>query len=109
MLGARRLASQDLDPLGVLCNLSRSDAEHVVVLRLQPTDLRVEGLSRLRKGLRTVSSVLYERGLAEARQEILTATEALLRDERRLSPSALASVIPLARSRLEVTGPPLWG
>ena len=43
------------------------------------------------------------RRVAEARQQVLQSTEALLRDERRLTPSAVASVIRQARSQLDVT------
>ena len=47
--------------------------------------------------------MMSARRVAEARQQILASTETLLRDERRLSPSAVASVIRQARSRLDVT------
>lgn len=70
------------------------------ILRLHYIDgLTMDQLARLYKTPRSTIA----RRVAEARQEILSATEALLRDERRLSPSALASVIRLGKSRLEVT------
>lgn len=43
------------------------------------------------------------RRVSDARQEVLSATEELLRVERRLSPSAVASVIRQARSQIQLT------
>jgi RNA polymerase sigma-70 factor (ECF subfamily) len=76
------------------------DASERTILRLHYFDgLTMDQLSRLYKTPRSTVA----RRVAEARQQILTATETLLRDERKLSPSAVASVIRQARSRLEVT------
>lgn len=76
------------------------DANERTILRLH----HIEGLTmdQLARLYRTPRSTIARR-VADARQQILTATEALLRDERRLSPSAVASVIRQARSRLDVT------
>ena len=59
----------------------------------------MDQLARLYKTPRSTIA----RRVAEAREKILEATESLLRDERRLSPSAVASVIRQAKSRLDVT------
>ncbi|MFO0672931.1 MAG: sigma factor-like helix-turn-helix DNA-binding protein [Polyangiaceae bacterium] len=70
------------------------------ILRLHYIDgLTMDQLARL---YQTPRSTIARR-VADARQAVLAATESLLRDERRLSPSAVASVIRQARSRLQVT------
>lgn len=80
--------------------LAGLDESGRTILRLHYIDgLTMDQLARLYKTPRSTIA----RRVAEARQQILEATEALLRDERRLSPSALASVIRLGKSRLEVT------
>lgn len=80
--------------------LGALDESGRTILRLHYIDgLTMDQLARLYKTPRSTIA----RRVSEARQQILQATEALLRDERRLSPSALASVIRLGRSRLEVT------
>jgi RNA polymerase sigma-70 factor (ECF subfamily) len=81
----------------VLANL---EANERTILRLHYIEgLTMDQLARL---YQTPRSTIARR-VADARQQILIATESLLRDERRLSPSAVASLIRDARSRLEVT------
>lgn len=76
------------------------DVNERTVLRLHYIDgLTMDQLAHLYKTPRSTIA----RRVAAARQEILHATEALLRDERRLSPSSIASVIRQARSQLQVT------
>jgi RNA polymerase sigma-70 factor (ECF subfamily) len=80
--------------------LANIDENGRTILRLHYIDgLTMDQLAKL---YQTPRSTIARR-VAEARQAILQATESLLRDERRLSPSALASVIRLGKSRLEVT------
>lgn len=80
--------------------LGNLDARERTILRLHYIDgLTMDQLARLYKTPRSTIA----RRVAEARQQILSATEALLRDERRLSPSSVANVIRDARSRLDVT------
>lgn len=80
--------------------LSGLDANERAILRLHYFEgLTMDQLARL---YQTPRSTIARR-VAEARTAILAATENLLRDERRMSPSAIASVIREARSRLEVT------
>jgi RNA polymerase sigma-70 factor (ECF subfamily) len=80
--------------------LARLDPEERAVLRLHYIEgLTMDQLARLYKTPRSTIA----RRIAEVRQQILEATEALLSDEKRLSPSAIASVIRQARSRLQVT------
>lgn len=80
--------------------LADLDENGRTILRLHYIDgLTMDQLSRLYKTPRSTIA----RRVAEARQQILTATETLLRDERRLSPSSVASVIRQARSQLQVT------
>ena len=80
--------------------LAGLDANERTILRLHYIEgLTMDQLARL---YRTPRSTIARR-VAEARQQILAATEALLRDERRLTASAVASVIRQARSQLEVT------
>ena len=80
--------------------LAALDANERTILRLHYIEgLTMDQLARLYKTPRSTIA----RRVAEARQQILEATEALLRDERRLSPSSVASVIRQAQSRLEVT------
>lgn len=82
------------------------DANERTILRLHYLEgLTMDQLARLYKTPRSTIA----RRVAEARQQILVSTEALLRDERRLSPSSVASVIRQARSRLEVTMTRLLG
>ena len=82
------------------------DANERTILRLHYIEgLTMDQLARLYKTPRSTIA----RRVAEARQQILVATETLLRDERRLSPSSVASVIRQARSRLEVTMTRLLG
>jgi RNA polymerase sigma-70 factor (ECF subfamily) len=76
------------------------DASERTVLRLHYLEgLTMDQLSRL---YQTPRSTIARR-VAQAREQILVATESLLREERRLSPSAVASVIRQAQSQLEVT------
>jgi RNA polymerase sigma-70 factor (ECF subfamily) len=80
--------------------LSGLDESGRTILRLHYIDgLTMDQLARLYKTPRSTIA----RRVAEARQQILEATESLLRDEKRLSPSAVASVIRQAKSRLDVT------
>jgi RNA polymerase sigma-70 factor, ECF subfamily len=80
--------------------LAGLDENGRTILRLHYIDgLTMDQLARLYKTPRSTIA----RRVAEARQKILEATETLLRDERRLSPSAVASVIRQAKSRLDVT------
>ena len=80
--------------------LAGLDENGRTILRLHYIDgLTMDQLAKL---YQTPRSTIARR-VAEARQAILESTESLLRDERRLSPSALASVIRLGKSRLEVT------
>lgn len=80
--------------------LSGLDANERTILRLHYIDgLTMDQLAHLYKTPRSTIA----RRVAEARQQILVATEALLRDEQRLSPSSVASVIRQAQSQLEVT------
>lgn len=76
------------------------DASERTILRLHYIDgLTMDQLAHIYKTPRSTIA----RRVAAARQEILTATETLLRSEHRLSPSAVASVIRQAKSRLDVT------
>ena len=80
--------------------LAGLDENGRAILRLHYIEgLTMDQLARLYKTPRSTIA----RRVAEARQEILVATETLLRDERRLTPSAVASVIRQAQSQLEVT------
>jgi RNA polymerase sigma-70 factor (ECF subfamily) len=80
--------------------LDELDANERTILRLHYIEgLTMDQLARLYKTPRSTIA----RRVAEARQQILSATEARLRDEKRLSPSSVASVIRQAQSRLEVT------
>lgn len=80
--------------------LAGLDANERTILRLHYIDgLTMDQLSRLYKTPRSTIA----RRVAEARDQILVATEAFLRDEGRLSASAVASVIRRARSQLDVT------
>lgn len=80
--------------------LASLDAKERSLLRLHYIDgLTMDQLARLYQTPRSTVA----RRVAEARQSVLTATESMLRDERRLSPSAVASVIRQAKSRLQVT------
>jgi RNA polymerase sigma-70 factor (ECF subfamily) len=80
--------------------LAGLDESGRTILRLHYIDgLTMDQLARLYKTPRSTIA----RRVAEARQQILEATESLLRDEKRLSPSAVASVIRQAKSRLDVT------
>jgi RNA polymerase sigma-70 factor (ECF subfamily) len=80
--------------------LAALDANERTILRLHYMDgLTMDQLAQLYKTPRSTIA----RRVAEARQQILAATETLLRDERRLSPSSVASVIRQARSQLGVT------
>jgi RNA polymerase sigma-70 factor (ECF subfamily) len=81
----------------VLAGLEANDR---TILRLHYIEgLTMDQLARL---YQTPRSTIARR-VADVRSQILVATEALLRDERRLSPSAIVSVIERGRSRLEVT------
>jgi RNA polymerase sigma-70 factor (ECF subfamily) len=80
--------------------LAGLDASERTILRLHYMDgLTMAELGRLYKTPRSTIA----RRVAEARERILTETETVLREEQRLSPSALASVLRQAKSRLEVT------
>ena len=76
------------------------DASARTILRLH----YIEGLTmdQLAKLYKTPRSTIARR-VAETRERILAATESLLQTEKRLSPSAVESVIRQARSRLDVT------
>ncbi len=81
----------------VLDGLEPSDR---TILRLHYIDgLTMDQLAKLYKTPRSTIA----RRVAEARQAILASTEALLREEKRLTPSAVASVLRQAGSRIEVT------
>jgi RNA polymerase sigma-70 factor (ECF subfamily) len=70
------------------------------MLRLHYIDgLTLDQLAQIYK---TPRSTLARR-VAATRQQILEATESLLRDEQRLSPSAVASVIRQAQSQMQLT------
>lgn len=70
------------------------------ILRLHYIDgLTMDQLAHLYKIPRSTIA----RRVAAARQQIMQATESLLRDERRLSASSVASIIRQAQSRLQVT------
>ncbi|WP_394842220.1 hypothetical protein LZC95_34715 [Pendulispora brunnea] len=70
------------------------------MLRLHYIDgLTMDQLSHLYKTPRSTIA----RRVAEVRRRILETTERLLRDERRMSPSAAASVIRRAQSQFEIT------
>lgn len=76
------------------------DANERSILRLHYIEgLTMDQLAQLYKMPRSTVA----RRVASAREQILRATETLLREERRLSPSAVASVIRDAQSRLDVT------
>ncbi|HVM69114.1 MAG TPA: sigma-70 family RNA polymerase sigma factor [Gaiellaceae bacterium] len=76
------------------------DAKERSILRLHYIEgLTMDQLAHLYKTPRSTIA----RRVSDARQQLLAATEALLRDERRLSASAVASVIRQARSQLDVT------
>jgi RNA polymerase sigma-70 factor (ECF subfamily) len=76
------------------------DSNERTILRLHYIDgLTMDQLARLYKTPRSTIA----RRVAEARQEILVATETYLRQEGRLTPSAVASVIRQAATSLEVT------
>ena len=80
--------------------LAGLDANERTILRLHYIEgLTMDQLARLYKTPRSTIA----RRVAEARSQILVATETLLRDERRLTPSSVASVIRQAQSQLEVT------
>lgn len=80
--------------------LGALDVNERTILRLHYIEgLTMDQLARLYKTPRSTIA----RRVADARGQILAATEQLLRDERRLTPSAVASVIRDARSRLDVT------
>jgi RNA polymerase sigma-70 factor (ECF subfamily) len=80
--------------------LDKLDAAERTVLRLHYIDgLTMDQLAHLYKTPRSTIA----RRVAAARQEVLASTEDLLRKERRLSESAIASVIRQARSQVQVT------
>lgn len=80
--------------------LAGLDANGRTILRLHYIEgLTMDQLSVLYKTPRSTIA----RRVAEARTAVLEATESLLRDEKRLSPSSIASVLRLAQSRLDVT------
>lgn len=80
--------------------LSGLDPKERTILRLHYIEgLTMDQLARL---YQTPRSTIARR-VTEVRQQILAATESLLVSERRLSPSAVASVIRAARSQLHVT------
>ena len=80
--------------------LDKLDANERTILRLHYIDgLTMDQLAHLYKTPRSTVA----RRVAEARQQVLASTEDLLREERRLSPSAVASVIRQARSQVQVT------
>ncbi len=76
------------------------EANERAILRLHYLEgLTMDQLAQLYKTPRSTIA----RRVAAARDQILEATEALLRDERGLSPSAVASVIRQARSQIDLT------
>ncbi len=76
------------------------DANGRTILRLHYIEgLTMDQLAHLYKTPRSTIA----RRVAEARAAVLTATESLLKNERRLSPSAVVSVLRKARSQLDVT------
>lgn len=80
--------------------LAALDENGRTILRLHYLDgLSMDQLAALYKTPRSTIA----RRVAEARRSILEATAALLREDRRLSPSAVASVLREGRSQLEVT------
>ncbi|MBS2018042.1 MAG: sigma-70 family RNA polymerase sigma factor [Deltaproteobacteria bacterium] len=80
--------------------LAGLDANERTILRLHYIDgLTMDQLAHLYKTPRSTIA----RRVADARQQILASTEALLEDEKRLTPSAVASVIRQAKSQLDVT------
>lgn len=86
--------------------LGKLDANERTILRLHYIDgLTMDQLARLYKTPRSTIA----RRVANARQEVLASTESLLREEQRLSPSAIASVIRQARSQVQVTITRLFG
>jgi RNA polymerase sigma-70 factor (ECF subfamily) len=86
--------------------LDKLDANERTILRLHYIDgLTMDQLAHLYKTPRSTIA----RRVAEARQEVLSSTENLLREEQRLSPSAIASVIRQARSQVQVTITRLFG
>lgn len=86
--------------------LDELDPNERTILRLHYIDgLTMDQLSHLYKTPRSTIA----RRVAEARQRVLASTEDLLRQERRLSPSAVASVIRQARSQVQATITRLFG
>jgi RNA polymerase sigma-70 factor, ECF subfamily len=86
--------------------LDKLDANERTILRLHYIDgLTMDQLAHLYKTPRSTIA----RRVAEARQQVLSSTENLLREEQRLSPSAIASVIRQARSQVQVTITRLFG
>lgn len=86
--------------------LDKLDAEARTILRLHYIDgLTMDQLAHLYKTPRSTIA----RRVAEARQHVLESTEELLRQDRRLSQSAIASVIRQARSQVHVTITRLFG
>jgi RNA polymerase sigma-70 factor, ECF subfamily len=80
--------------------LSKLDANERTILRLHYIDgMTMDQLAHLYKTPRSTIA----RRVAEARQQVLASTEDLLREEQRLSPSAIKSVIRQARSQVQVT------
>ncbi|MBX3192813.1 MAG: sigma-70 family RNA polymerase sigma factor [Labilithrix sp.] len=80
--------------------LDALDPNERTILRLHYIDgLTMDQLAHLYKTPRSTIA----RRVAEARQQVLASTEELLREERRLSPSAVASVIRQARSQVQIT------
>jgi RNA polymerase sigma-70 factor, ECF subfamily len=76
------------------------DPQERAMLRLHYIDgLTMDRLSTLYKTPRSTVA----RRIAEVRQAILASTEALLREEQRLSPSAAASVLREAKRQINVT------
>jgi RNA polymerase sigma-70 factor (ECF subfamily) len=76
------------------------DPEQRTILRLHYVQgLTMDQLARLYKTPRSTVA----RRIAKVREQIVAETEALLREEWRLSPSAVASVIRQARSQLQLT------
>lgn len=75
------------------------------MLRLHYVDgLTMDQLARLYQTPRSTVA----RRIANVRQAVLEATEGRLRDERKLSPSAVASVIRQARSQIHLTMSRIW-
>ena len=80
----------------------QSGGSSQIVLNTPDVYRTVMTMDQLARAFQTPRSTIARR-VAEARTAILESTEALLREDKKLSPSAVASVIRQARSQLHVT------